>query len=116
MAEIVWSTTRVNESGGLQLLLGGWTYEEMLGYWNTQNSLFTQGLKNAPKYVVPRTLREPLRWPNSTLLQSEAGDAAKGVVIEGVVIRRSSTSSDTTRRKDTYATAVPRLSIATYNS
>jgi hypothetical protein len=49
-------------------------------------------------------------------LQSEAGDAAKGVVIEGVVIRRSSTSSDTTRRKDTYAAAVPRLSIATYNS
>jgi dihydrofolate reductase len=66
---------RVNESGGLRLLLGRWTYEEMLGYWNTQDSPFKDGLNNAPKYVASRTLREPLRWPNSTLLEGEAGDA-----------------------------------------
>ena len=66
---------RVNESGGLRLLLGRWTYEEMLGYWNTQDSPFTEGLNNASKYVASRTLREPLRWPNSTLLKGEAGDA-----------------------------------------
>jgi dihydrofolate reductase len=65
---------RVNESGGLRLLLGRWTYEEMLGYWNTQDSPFKEGLNNAPKYVASRTLREPLRWPNSTLLKGEADD------------------------------------------
>ena len=66
---------RVNEGGGLQLLLGRWTYEDMLGYWNTQDSPFKDGLNNAPKYVASRTLREPLPWPNSTLLTGEAGDA-----------------------------------------
>jgi dihydrofolate reductase len=66
---------RVNEGGGLRLLLGRWTYEEMLGYWNTQDSPFKEGLNKASKYVASRTLREPLRWPNSTLLKGEAGDA-----------------------------------------
>jgi len=66
---------RVNESGGLRLLLGRWTYQEMLGYWNTQDSPFKEGLNSAPKYVSSRTLREPLPWPNSTLLTGEAGDA-----------------------------------------
>ena len=66
---------RVGASGGLRLLLGRWTYEEMLGYWNTQDSPFTEGLNNAPKYVASRTLREPLPWPNSTLLSGDAADA-----------------------------------------
>jgi dihydrofolate reductase len=66
---------RVAESGGLRLLLGRRTYQEMLGYWNTQDSRFKDGLNNAPKYVASRTLREPLPWPNSTLLKGEAGDA-----------------------------------------
>ena len=47
----------------------------MLGYWNTQDSPFKDGLNNAPKYVASRMLREPLRWPNSTLLKGEASDA-----------------------------------------
>lgn len=63
---------RVEESGGLRLLLGRWTYEEMLGYWNGQDSPFKEGLNKAPKFVASRTLREPLRWPNSTLLEGEA--------------------------------------------
>jgi dihydrofolate reductase len=48
----------------------------MLGYWNTQDSPFKAALNNADKYVASRTLREPLPWPNSTLLQ---GDVAEGV-------------------------------------
>jgi dihydrofolate reductase len=47
----------------------------MLGYWNTQDSPFKDGLNDAPKYVASRTLREPLRWPNSTLLKGETGEA-----------------------------------------
>jgi dihydrofolate reductase len=61
-------------SGGL--LLGRRSYEDMLGYWNTQDSPFKGILNSAPKYVASRTLREPLPWPNTTLL---SGDVAETV-------------------------------------
>ena len=64
---------RMAESGGL--LLGRRSYEDMLGYWNTQDSPFKDALNTAPKYVASRTLREPLPWPNSTLLDGDAADA-----------------------------------------
>jgi dihydrofolate reductase len=60
-------------AGGM--LLGRRSYEDMLGYWNTQDSPFKDRLNNADKYVVSRTLREPLPWPNSTLLQGDVPDA-----------------------------------------
>jgi dihydrofolate reductase len=66
---------RVEEGGGLQLLLGRRSYEGMLGYWNTQDNPFKDGLNNAPKYVASTTLREPLPWPNSTLLHGEISAA-----------------------------------------
>ncbi len=66
---------RVEEGGGLQLLLGRRRYEGMLSYWNTQDSPFKEGLNNAHKYVASRTLGEPLPWPNSTLLRGDVGDA-----------------------------------------
>src|SRR3954451_4984287 len=58
------------------LLLGRRSYEDMLGYWNTQDSPFKDMLNQARKYVASRTLREPLPWPNSTLLE---GDVAQAV-------------------------------------
>lgn len=67
--------TRVAEGGGLRLLLGRRSYEGMLGYWNTQDSPFKDGLNNAPKYVASRTLREPLPWPNSNLLDGDVAEA-----------------------------------------
>ena len=33
----------------------------------------------APKYVASRTLREPLPWPNSTLLEGSVADAVAGL-------------------------------------
>jgi dihydrofolate reductase len=57
------------------LLLGRRSYEDMLGYWNTQDSPFREMLNSAPKYVASRTLREPLPWPNSTLLDGDVADA-----------------------------------------
>jgi dihydrofolate reductase len=60
---------------GLRLLLGRRSYEGMLGYWNTQDSPFKAVLNNADKYVASRTLREPLPWPNSTLLQGDVAEA-----------------------------------------
>src|SRR5919109_4362257 len=64
---------RMPRSGGL--LLGRRSYEGMLGYWNTQDSPFKEMLNSAPKYVASRTLREPLPWPNSTLLNADVADA-----------------------------------------
>jgi dihydrofolate reductase len=64
---------RMAESGGL--LLGRRSYEDMLSYWNTQDSPFKDALNAAPKYIASRTLREPLPWPNSTLLAGDAADA-----------------------------------------
>jgi dihydrofolate reductase len=64
---------RMAEEGGL--LFGRRTYENLLSYWNTQDSPFKSALNNAPKYVASRTLREPLPWPNSNLLEGDAADA-----------------------------------------
>src|SRR6266542_3673921 len=51
-------------------------YEDLLSYWNTQpDSPFTGPLNAARKLVASRTLREPLPWPNSTLLDGDAVDA-----------------------------------------
>jgi dihydrofolate reductase len=61
---------------GNRLLLGRRSYEDMLGYWNTQDSPFTGALNDARKYIASTTLREPLPWPNSTLL----GDDVAGAV------------------------------------
>jgi dihydrofolate reductase len=59
------------------LLFGRRTYEDFYSYWpkQTDNS-FTDVLNSTRKYVASRTLREPLPWDNSTLLE---GDAAESV-------------------------------------
>jgi dihydrofolate reductase len=57
------------------LILGRRSYEDMLGYWNTQDSPFKEMLNRAPKYVASRALREPLPWPNSTLLRGDVAEA-----------------------------------------
>ncbi len=65
---------RMGAGGGL--LLGRRSYEDMLSYWNTQpDSPFTNALNTTQKYVASRTLREPLPWPNSTLLEGDVADA-----------------------------------------
>jgi dihydrofolate reductase len=66
---------RVAEAGGLRLLLGRRSYQMMLGYWNTRDHPFKDGLNNAPKYVASTTLREPAPWPNTTLLGRDVADA-----------------------------------------
>jgi dihydrofolate reductase len=60
---------------GNRLLLGRRSYEDLLGYWNTQDSPFKPALNDADKYVASRTLREPLPWPNSTLLRGHVAGA-----------------------------------------
>src|SRR5215211_1489693 len=64
------------ETGGL--LLGRRTYDIFAGYWPNQSDEDPMaGTMNAlPKHVVSTTLKAPLDWANSTLIE---GDVAEGV-------------------------------------
>jgi dihydrofolate reductase len=64
---------RMAESDGL--LLGRRTYEDLLAWWNAEGGPFKDALNTAPKFVVSATLAEPLPWPNSTLLGTDAATA-----------------------------------------
>ena len=57
------------------LLFGRRTYEHFFKVWpgRTDNP-YTEVLDNTQKYVVSRTLKEPLPWKNSTLLAGDAED------------------------------------------
>jgi dihydrofolate reductase len=58
------------------MLFGRRTYEDFAKVWPKQAANpFTEALNKAQKYVASRTLREPLPWVNSTLLQGDAADA-----------------------------------------
>ena len=50
------------------LLLGRWSYEEMLTSWNEQGGPFKDALNHAPKWVASTSPTTNLEWPNSTLL------------------------------------------------
>ena len=55
------------------LLFGRRTYEDFFTVWpSRKDNPFTAVLDNAQKYVASRTLKEPLPWQNSTLLEGEA--------------------------------------------
>jgi dihydrofolate reductase len=59
-----------------ELLFGRRTYEDFYKVWpeRTDNP-YTEVLDNTRKYVASTTLREPLPWKNSTLLNGDAADA-----------------------------------------
>jgi dihydrofolate reductase len=58
------------------ILLGRRTYEDFYAFWPHQkDNPFTEVLHNTLKYVASTTLREPLPWRNSALLQGDAADA-----------------------------------------
>jgi dihydrofolate reductase len=63
------------------MLLGRVTYEEFAAFWPSQSSdddqELTDYMNNTPKYVVSKTLEEPLGWNNSTLIN---GDVAEEII------------------------------------
>ena len=62
---------------GGPLLFGRRTYEDFFSFWpNQKDNPYTEVLDKTQKYVVSTTLKEPLPWSNSTLVQ---GDAAQAV-------------------------------------
>ena len=66
-----------NAAGPGAVLLGRVTYEDFASVWPGQpDNPFGQFLNGARKYVASRTLREPLDWQNSELLE---GNAIEGI-------------------------------------
>src|SRR2546423_4515105 len=62
------------------LLLGRRTYQDFYNVWPKRpDSPFTPWLNSVQKYVVSRTLSEPLPWVNSTLLTGDAAAAIRNV-------------------------------------
>ncbi len=58
------------------LLLGRRTYEDFYDVWTKRpESPFTPWLTSVRKYVASRTLREPLPWENSVLLDRDTEQA-----------------------------------------
>ena len=71
---------RMAAGGGLAgWLFGRRTYEELLASWNAQGGPFKDALNNSPKYVASTMLKEPLPWPNSTLLRGDIVDAVRAL-------------------------------------
>jgi dihydrofolate reductase len=59
------------------MLLGRVTYQEFTSYWpgvSTEEQPFADYMNNTPKYVVSRTLEEPLEWSNSTLIKGNVAE------------------------------------------
>jgi dihydrofolate reductase len=69
--------------GGIQaadgFLLGRRTYEIFAGHWPNQpdDDPMAPIFNEKPKYVASRTLKAPLEWANSTLLEGDAADAVR---------------------------------------
>jgi len=63
-------------SRGAELLFGRWTYEKMYNVWHGRtDNPFTAVFERSQKYVASRTLKGPLPWVNSTLLEGDAAEA-----------------------------------------
>jgi dihydrofolate reductase len=66
--------------GGASFLLGRRTYEDFFDVWPKRTeSPFSKALTEATKYVVSRTLAEPLPWENSVLLSGDGADAVEAL-------------------------------------
>lgn len=71
---------RMTAGGGFAgWLFGRRTYADLLASWNRQGGPFKEALNTAPKYVASTTLKEPLPWPNSTLLRDNIPEAVRAL-------------------------------------
>jgi dihydrofolate reductase len=61
---------------GAALLFGRRTYQDFYAVWpNRKDNPYTEALNNTQKYVASTTLKEPLPWSNSTLLNGDGAEA-----------------------------------------
>ncbi|HEX2025636.1 MAG TPA: dihydrofolate reductase family protein [Actinomycetota bacterium] len=67
----------IARTGGF--LLGRKTYDIFASYWPnaTEDQEFAPVMNEMPKYVASTTLRAPLEWQNSTLLEGDLEEAVR---------------------------------------
>src|ERR671920_1858064 len=70
---------RVAMAASDTMLLGRVTYEEFAAFWPSQepsdeDQEATDYMNNTPKFVVSKTLEEPLAWNNSTLIKGDVAE------------------------------------------
>jgi dihydrofolate reductase len=65
------------------LLLGRRTYEDILAHWNKAGGPFKDMLNQSQKLVASTTLRKPLPWPNSTLIDGDVLEKAADLRNQG---------------------------------
>jgi dihydrofolate reductase len=91
-------------SRGADLLFGRWTYEKFHEVWHGRtDNPFTPVLDRSRKYVASRTLRDPLPWANSTLLDGDAADAVARLKQEDgldLLVMGSGVLVESLRRRD----------------
>jgi dihydrofolate reductase len=71
-----WVLESIVEAGGF--LLGRRTYEIFAAYWPKapeEEQVIAQPLNTKPKHMASTTLKEPLEWQNSTVLQGDISEA-----------------------------------------
>ena len=69
------------------MLFGRRTYEEFIRAWGGRDdNPFTPVLESRNKYVVSRTLSEPLPWRNSTLVTGDLGELKQTAPEETLVV------------------------------
>src|SRR5215212_3658615 len=71
--------TRAAMAASDAMLLGRVTYEEFAAFWPSQEPTdedqeTTDYMNNTPKFVVSKTLEEPLEWNNSTLIKGDVAE------------------------------------------
>ena len=74
MAEAITAAMAASDA----MLLGRVTYEEFAAFWPSQSSEddqeTTDYMNNTPKFVVSKSLEEPLEWNNSALIKGEVAE------------------------------------------
>jgi dihydrofolate reductase len=71
-----WVVEGYTDAGGF--LLGRRTYELLASYWphaSEEEQVIAEPLNSLPKYVASTTLKDPLAWEHSTVLQGDAAEA-----------------------------------------
>jgi dihydrofolate reductase len=73
-----WIVENVSRAGGF--LLGRRTYDVFAAHWpkaSKEEQTLAQPLNTRPKFVASRTLKEPLAWQNSMLLDDNIGESVE---------------------------------------
>lgn len=84
-ASMKWVVENVTTAGGF--LLGRRTYDTFAAHWpnaSAEEQPLARPLNALPKYVASRTLKAPLAWHNSTLLESDVPAAVSRLKHEAI--------------------------------